>query len=128
MGNFINGELYGRITQSPIGIVFPGGGPYPRHPSQIYEAIGEGVILFIVLWLLRKRWSHYGLATALFFGGYAVVRFIVEFFREADNQLGYYFNDLFTMGQLLCVIQLLIALGILAYAKKFKQHLQIDLK
>lgn len=106
LGNFINGELYGRVTDSPLGMVFPGGGPLPRHPSQIYEAFLEGVVLFILLWSLRKRpwenranWPH-GAICALFFVGYGIVRIIVENFREPDLQIGFIYKTI-TMGQLL---------------------------
>lgn len=118
MGNFINGELYGRITESPFGVVFTSGGPYPRHPSQLYEGIGEGVILFLILWFMRAKVKFYGVLTAVFLGGYAIVRYFIEFFREADSQLGYYFGGTTTMGQILCLIQLLVAIGIFFYARK----------
>lgn len=106
IGNFINGELYGRVTDAPWGMVFPGGGPLPRHPSQLYEAFLEGLVLFLLLWLLRKRtyqnsssWPH-GSMLALFLIGYGAFRFIIELFREPDLQIGYIFS-LITMGQML---------------------------
>ncbi len=106
IGNFINGELYGRVTESPLGMIFPGGGALPRHPSQLYEAFLEGCVLFILLWSLRKRpwserkfWPH-GSICALFFIFYGIVRIIVENFREPDQQVGFIYNTL-TMGQLL---------------------------
>lgn len=106
IGNFINGELYGRITEAPLGMIFPGAGPMPRHPSQLYEAFLEGFFLFILLWSLRKQpwktvkpWPH-GSIVALFFMGYGVVRIVVENFREPDQQLGFLFASV-TMGQLL---------------------------
>ena len=106
IGNFINGELYGRITESPLGMIFPGGGPLPRHPSQLYEALLEGCVLFVLLWSLRKRpwskknfWPH-GSICALFFIFYGIFRIIVENFREPDQQIGFIYNTL-TMGQLL---------------------------
>jgi len=107
MANFINGELFGRITAVPWGIVFPEGGPLPRHPSQLYEAFGEGVVLFIILSLLRR----YGkLKDGQLFGGYLMgygaIRFCIEFFREPDSQVGYLFGAL-TMGQLLCITMVL---------------------
>jgi phosphatidylglycerol:prolipoprotein diacylglycerol transferase len=87
-------------------MIFPGGGPSPRHPSQLYEAFLEGVILFVVLWSFRKRpwekrrfWPH-GSICALFFICYGMVRIIVENFREPDQQLGFIYNSI-TMGQLL---------------------------
>ena len=78
----------------------------------------EGIILFIILWSLRKRFTIYGQATAVFFFGYAVFRFIVEFFREADSQLGYYLGGLLTMGQILCILQMLLGIGVFLYVKK----------
>lgn len=111
IGNFINGELYGRITDSSVGIVFPGdAGPYPRHPSQLYEGFLEGVLLFAILWFLRTRVKRYGELSAIFIGGYGVFRFIVEFYREPDAQLGYYLGGI-TMGQILCFIMILVGIG-----------------
>ena len=106
MGNFINGELYGRITESSVGMIFPAGGPYPRHPSQLYEGVLEGLILTMILWFLLKRVKHYGYIASTFLVGYGVFRYIVEFFREADVQLGYYFGDTTTMGQILCLVMI----------------------
>ncbi len=105
IGNFINGELWGRVTDLPWGIIFPGAGPLPRHPSQLYEALLEGVVLFLVLWFLKnkpyqnKQWPH-GSMLALFLCCYGIFRFLVEFVREPDPQIGFLFEFL-TMGQLL---------------------------
>lgn len=106
IGNFINGELFGRTTDLPWGMIFPGGGPHPRHPSQLYEALLEGLVLFIILWSLKNKtrppsrnWPH-GTMMALFLGGYGCFRFVVEFVRQPDPQLGYVIGSL-TMGQLL---------------------------
>jgi phosphatidylglycerol:prolipoprotein diacylglycerol transferase len=116
VGNFINGELYGRATTVPWGMVFPDGGPLPRHPSQLYEAGLEGIVLFLILWPLRRlpwtrpaprRWPH-GTLLALFLGLYGLFRFVVEFFREPDSQLGLLFLHL-SMGQLLCLVMLAVA-------------------
>ncbi|MBP9674723.1 MAG: prolipoprotein diacylglyceryl transferase, partial [Bacteriovoracaceae bacterium] len=96
MGNFINGELYGRVTTVPWGMVFPEGGPLPRHPSQLYEGLLEGLILFLLLFFLRKKVSYRGLIFSFFILGYAIFRFIVEFFREADEQVGYFFSEYIT--------------------------------
>lgn len=107
MGNFINGELYGRVTDAPIGMIFPGGGPYPRHPSQLYEGFLEGIVLFLILWfIVLPKAKRYGVASAVFLIGYGVFRYFVEFFREADSQLGYYFGGTTTMGQILCLIMI----------------------
>ena len=111
VGNFINGELYGRVTEVPWGVVFPGAGPAARHPSQIYEALLEGLLLFIVLWSLREKpwhasrcWPH-GSLLALFLVLYGTLRFLVEFFRQPDTQVGMLFNAI-SMGQLLSLAML----------------------
>lgn len=117
MGNFINGELYGRVTDSWAGIVFPGGGPFPRHASQLYEGILEGIVLFVILFWIHRRQRFYGVVSTFFLIGYGTFRFIVEFFREPDAQLGYYFGY-FTMGQILCFLMLPLAYVIFRYAKK----------
>ena len=117
LGNFINGELYGRITSSPIGIIFPQGGPFPRHASQLYEAFLEGFLLAAILWLVKKKVKIYGIISGLFVSLYGVFRFIVEFFREPDSQLGYYFGFI-TMGQILCFLMILGGMGIIIYSKK----------
>jgi phosphatidylglycerol:prolipoprotein diacylglycerol transferase len=116
IGNFINGELYGRVTDSWVGIVFPGGGPFPRHPSQLYEGFSEGILLLIILFFLHKRQRFYGVVSSVFLLGYGTFRFIVEFFREPDAQLGYYFGY-FTMGQFLCLGMILLSLILLKIAK-----------
>ncbi|HBD06630.1 MAG TPA: prolipoprotein diacylglyceryl transferase, partial [Syntrophobacteraceae bacterium] len=102
VGNFINGELWGRTTDVPWGMVFPGAGPLPRHPSQLYEALLEGLVLFIVLWLLRQRSFRDGMMVAFFMLFYGLFRFVLEFFREPDVQLGFVLG-IFSMGQLLCL-------------------------
>lgn len=117
MGNFINGELYGRVTDSWAGIVFPGGGPFPRHPSQLYEGFSEGILLFLILFYLHRKQRIYGVVSAVFLLGYGTFRFIVEFFREPDVQLGYYFGY-FTMGQFLCVAMIVFSYFILMLARK----------
>lgn len=105
IANFINGELYGRITDSSWGVVFPHGGPFPRHPSQLYEAFLEGLVLFILLTVgaLFTRWPHRrGLLTGLFLTGYGLGRVLAECFRQPDAFLGYFAGNL-TMGQILSV-------------------------
>lgn len=102
LGNFINGELWGRITTSPIGMYFPEApGSALRHPSQLYEAFGEGIVLFVILWLLRRRVRTPGAMLPIYLIGYGVVRFIIEYFRQPDAQVGFVFLS-FSMGQLLC--------------------------
>ena len=118
LGNFINGELYGRLTEGSWGIIFPGGGPYPRHPSQLYEAFFEGFLLFCLLWLGHKKVQRYGIISTAALVGYGMFRYGVEFFRAADPQLGYYFNATTTMGQILCAIMVLAGLVIYWHGKK----------
>ena len=112
LGNFINGELYGRITEAPIGMYFPMAPERAlRHPSQLYEAFFEGIILFIILWSLRKIKMPSGAMLALYIIGYGLVRFIIEFFREPDAHLGYIFLTL-SMGQLLCMAMIAAGIGL----------------
>ncbi len=154
LGNFLNAELYGRITTVPWGMVFPTAPKFsasipwvrqvaeeagiaitadtmlvnlPRHPSQLYEALFEGVILFLILWFLRKKSPFDGFSTALYTIGYGLFRFIIEYYREPDADIGYritavpgspiYFNQsLFNIstGQIFCLIMIAGGLGLLA--------------
>lgn len=116
LGNFINGELYGRVTDVPWAMVFPEGGALPRHPSQLYEFILEGIVLFLILWLLKERITKKGYLLATFLSLYGLFRFIVEFFREPDPQIGYILGFL-TMGQILSTIMVLIGL-LIFYLKR----------
>ena len=100
IGNFINGELYGRQTDMPWGIIFPDGSGLPRHPSQLYEAVLEGLVLFLVVRIAARRSSVVGIQAWTFCAGYGLFRFIIEFFRLPDAQLGL-FGEVFTMGQIL---------------------------
>jgi phosphatidylglycerol:prolipoprotein diacylglycerol transferase len=103
IANFINGELYGRISDVPWAMVFPRGGPAPRHPSQLYEAALEGVVLFAVLYALDRVWSlraRPGVLAGAFCIGYGILRAFVELFRAPDDFLGFLWGGL-TMGQLL---------------------------
>lgn len=113
LGNFINGELYGRPAGVPWAMIFPDGGFVPRHPSQLYEAFLEGVLLFCVLWSLRKKPWPSGRKTAIFFMAYGVIRIFVEFFREPDPQLGFVAFGWVTMGQVLSGA--MIILGVLLW-------------
>lgn len=107
IGNFINGELYGRITAVSWGMYFPlDPSSQLRHPSQLYEAFFEGIFLFIILWYLRKKGRFEGFLLALYLIGYGLVRFFVEFVREPDPQLGFVLGP-FTMGQILCLCMVL---------------------
>ena len=103
LGNFINGELWGKVSDVPWAIVFPGAGPLPRHPSQLYEAALEGLLLFIMVWVFSRKPRKVGAVSGLFAFGYGVFRFAVEFVRMPDVQLGYLAFGWLTMGQLLCV-------------------------
>lgn len=108
MGNFINGELWGRTTDVPWGMVFQGAGNLPRHPSQLYELFLEGICLFSLLWFLKNRLTKDGSLAVVFLLAYSSFRFIVEFFREPDSQVGYLLFSL-TMGQWLCVIMFAVS-------------------
>jgi phosphatidylglycerol:prolipoprotein diacylglycerol transferase len=112
LGNFINGELYGRVTDHPWGMVFPGGGELPRHPSQLYEAVLEGPVLFLVLWWLGRRQRPAGVVLGAFVAGYGIIRFGVEFVREPDSQLGLLAGGL-SMGQLLSLPMALVGGGLI---------------
>lgn len=110
IANFVNGELWGRPAPDfPYAFVFPNGGPVPRHPSQLYEAFGEGLVLFVLLALAVRRFGFRrpGLLGGMFVLGYAVARIVCEFFREPDPQLGYLFGGV-TMGMLLSVPMALV--------------------
>ena len=150
IGNFLNGELYGRITTMPWGIVFPAAEGFsaklpwvkafaekigmdlsagglvnlPRHPSQLYEAFFEGIVLWLIIWFSRKHKKFDGILTAIYAGGYGIFRFFIEYFREPDADLGYrvakdssapiYTNTSllnFSTGQILCFLMILFAIG-----------------
>ena len=112
LANFINGELYGRVTNHSFGMIFPGGGNLPRHPSQLYEAFFEGLFLFAIMLLFVKLTNILnikGFITALFISCYGFFRFCIEFLREPDIHIGLlYFN--FSMGQLLSLPMIIIGL------------------
>lgn len=112
IGNFINGELWGRVTDSPLGMVFPDAGPFPRYPSQLMECFLEGILLFLVLWMLSRRPWPKSLVSAWFLIGYGVARFTVEFFREPDPQRGFIAFHWMTMGQILSLPMILIGIGL----------------
>ncbi|GJE60829.1 prolipoprotein diacylglyceryl transferase [Methylobacterium trifolii] len=128
IANFVNGELWGRVAPDfAYAVVFPGGGPLPRHPSQLYEAATEGVLLFVVMALAVHRFGFRkpGLLGGLFVLGYALARTVCEFFREPDRQLGYLFGDHLgplgggiTMGMLLCVPMALVGLTYVVLAAR----------
>ncbi|MDD1749087.1 MAG: prolipoprotein diacylglyceryl transferase, partial [Methanothrix sp.] len=119
LGNFINGELYGRVTDMPWGMIFPNGGLLPRHPSQLYEFFLEGVVLFAVLWIMKDRVNRSGILLSLFIMLYGMIRFLVEFFREPDSQLGFVLGH-FTMGQILSACMVLA--GVVLYSVRRKER------
>lgn len=106
LGNFINGELFGRETNVPWAMIFQGGGPMPRHPSQLYELFLEGIALFLLVLWAKKRSNRQGMMSLTFIFGYASIRIFVEFFREPDAHIGYLFLGL-SMGQILSILMLL---------------------
>lgn len=115
LGNFINGELYGRVTTHPIGMIFPmAPGSGRRHPSQLYEAFFEGIVLFVVLWSLKGRVATRGAMLALYLMGYGLVRFFIEYARQPDAHLGFILFSL-SMGQLLCLAMILASGLLLVY-------------
>lgn len=136
LGNYIGGELWGRVSSVPWATIFPAslpGGPrspsmlrqeylsgaldiYARHPSQLYQLAGEGLALFILLWLFSARPRPVGAVGGAFLAGYAVFRFGVEFFREPDAQLGYVMMGWTTMGQLLSIPMFLVGLALMGWA------------
>lgn len=118
IANFINAELYGRATDMPWGIVFPGGGDVARHPSQLYEAFLEGLVLFAVLWGLSRRQSitdKPGILAGVFLAGYGLFRFAIEWVREPDAHIGL-LNMGFSMGQVLSLPMIIIGIAACIYA------------
>ena len=116
IGNFINGELWGKPTDLPWAMVFPGAGPEPRHPSMLYEAALEGVVLFIVLNLFARTPKPRRAVSGLFLLGYGLFRFAVEFVRLPDAHIGYLAFGWVTMGHILTLPMILIGLWLLALA------------
>jgi phosphatidylglycerol:prolipoprotein diacylglycerol transferase len=122
LANFINGELYGRPTDVPWAMIFPNGGPEPRHPSQLYEGLLEGLLLFLVLRLLTHhlgRLKQPGVVSAVFAIGYGLARIFSEFFREPDAQIGFFPGGL-TMGMILSVPVVLVGIGLLVWSTRRK--------
>ena len=119
IANFINGELYGRQTQVPWAMIFPNGGAIPRHPSQLYEAFCEGVLLFLLLFATERLDARRrpGIVTGLFLAGYAIARMSGELFREPDAQIGFLIFGT-TMGQVLSVPVLIAGVAIILWAQR----------
>ncbi|WP_457583978.1 prolipoprotein diacylglyceryl transferase [Ensifer canadensis] len=121
IANFVNGELWGRLSSAPWAMVFPTGGPFARHPSQLYEAALEGLVLLAVIaWFIYRRHAlkSPGLVTGLFVLGYAASRIFVEFFREPDAQIGYLAGGWLTMGMLLSLPMALAGIWAIARARR----------
>ncbi|MEX2163778.1 MAG: prolipoprotein diacylglyceryl transferase [Sulfuricaulis sp.] len=118
LGNFINHELWGRVTDVPWGMVFPSGGPLPRHPSQLYEFSLEGVALFVILWFYASTPRPPAAVSGLFLLCYGTFRLVVEFAREPDAHLGYLAFGWVTMGQVLSLPMILLGIGILWWAQR----------
>ena len=117
--NFVNGELWGAPTDLPWGVVFGGSaGMMPRHPSQLYEALLEGVLLFVILFVLSRKNPPRprGTFIGVFLVVYGICRFLIEFVRQPDAQLGYLYGGWLTMGQVLSVPLILIGVGVLVFA------------
>ena len=123
IANFINGELYGRVTKHYFGIIFPNGGKLPRHPSQLYEAFFEGLILFLIMIILMNKSKIFvkkGFLTASFVFFYGFFRFFIEYFREPDEHIGLIF-DYITMGQVLCLPMIIFGIILIIHSLyKFK--------
>ncbi len=128
IGNFINAELYGRASDLPWAMIFPGGGPLARHPSQLYEMVLEGLVLFTLLWSQKHKpwenrpfWPH-GSLLSLFLVAYGFFRILVEFFREPDAHLGFLSGGM-TMGQLLSGMLIVLGVSIWIYRLKAEKTL-----
>jgi phosphatidylglycerol:prolipoprotein diacylglycerol transferase len=115
LGNFMNDELWGRVTDVPWAVLFPSGGYLPRHPSQLYEFALEGVLLFIILNIFIRKPRPDGAVSGLFLAGYGVFRFIVEYFREPDAHLGL-FGDVISMGQILSSPMIILGVLMMVWA------------
>jgi len=120
IGNFINGELWGRPTDVPWAMIFPRGGPIPRHPSQLYEAFLEGVVLFGILWVYSMKPRPIMTTTGMGLFWYGVFRIFVEFYRVPDAHLGYLALNWLTMGQILSLPMVIIGAILIGYG--YREH------
>lgn len=118
LGNFINGELWGRATSVPWAMVFPNHDHTLRHPSQLYEFLLEGCLLFLILWIYSRKPRPRYAVSGLFLVGYGLMRFLVEFFREPDIQLGFVAGGWMTQGQLLCLPMIIVGIVFLIWAAR----------
>ena len=120
IGNFINAELWGQTSNVSWAMIFPNAGPLPRHPSQLYEAFLEGLVLFIIMWFYTNKQRPVIAPTGLVLFFYGCFRFFVEFFRMPDAHLGYLALDWLTMGQILSIPMIIIGILLFIYAHKKK--------
>ena len=120
VGNFINAELWGRVTTMPWGMLYPHAGNLPRHPSEIYEFFLEGILLFMIVWCYSAKPKPPMAVSGVFLVGYGCLRFFAEFFREPDSQLGFVAFDWMTQGQRLCLPMIVVGiiLLVLAYRRR----------
>ena len=121
IGNFLNGELYGKATNGDWGFIFPTD-PFGilRHPSQLYESFGEGLVLFVILFLISTKTNIKGMVSSSFLIFYGSIRFIIELFRQPDAHMGYIAFDSLSMGQLLCIPMIIAGFLILIYSWKYR--------
>jgi phosphatidylglycerol:prolipoprotein diacylglycerol transferase len=126
IGNFINSELWGKVTDGPWGIVFPNGGPLPRHPSMLYEFALEGVVMFVLLWWYARKPRPAMAVSGLFLLLYGSFRFLVEFVRVPDNYLGYLAFDWFTMGQALSLPMIILGVFLMWQAHRHPNRAKGD--
>ncbi len=116
--NFINGELWGKVTDVPWGMVFPHAGALPRHPSQLYQSFFEGVVLFLILWFFSKKSRPMGAVSGLFLLTYGALRILAEFFRQPDAHIGYLAFGWLTQGQLLSLPMVIGGIVLMVWAYK----------
>lgn len=118
--NFVNGELWGKETDLPWGVMFPTGGNVYRHPSQLYEALLEGLVLFLIMWTLSRKVPPrpQGTFAGVFLVWYGICRILIEFVRVPDAQLGYLFGGFVTMGQLLSLPLVIVGIALLVWAHR----------
>lgn len=121
IGNFINGELWGRVTNVPWAMIYPID-HLPRHPSEIYEALGEGVLLFLILWFYSRKKRTPGKISAMFLIFYGIIRFVLEFFREPDVQMGFVAFGWMTMGQALSGLMVLFGIALYFYKARLPRE------
>lgn len=124
IGNFINGELWGAPTTLPWGMLVPGAGPLPRHPSQLYEAFLEGLVLFVILWIFSRKPRPTGAVCGLFLVAYGAFRMLVEFVRLPDAHIGYLAFGWLTLGQVLTLPMIVIGAAVMILAYRYRDQRQ----